>query len=505
MPQMKSEDQLFTYQTRLQLNTEDDYVLFACADLMSQIQRNLFADTCRGKSTSALKSEYLQRFQITARQFNAIRIELEGKIASIKELRKNQIVELKQQIASIEKTIAAQKRASAKLHGKKRRFQRLQAKLKNLENDEKEGRVRLCFGSRKLFRAQFSLESNGLQSHQEWRQSWERARSDSFFLVGSKDETAGNQSCTASLQDDGALTLRLRVPKALESSFGKYIQISNVRFAYGHDIIVASLRSCAERKLGCKECGVAISYRFKRDEKGWLLFASTAYKKPVIQTRAGIGVIGVDINSDHLAVCETDRFNNCVSSKKIPLVLYGKSTSQAKALIGDAIKELVRFSLETKKPLCVEKLAFQEKKTQLREEANQKQARMLSSFAYSSIIEAIKSRSYRFGVEVHEVNPAYTSIIGEVKFAKRYGLSTHVAAAFTIARRVEKASERLPRLMGIVPDGKGGHVTFPLPVRNRRKHVWSQWRRVKKKLTVVRAAHFRANKVRSSSRAPPAC
>ena len=40
----------------------------------------------------------------------------------------------------------------------------------------------------------------------------------SFFVLGSRDETAGCQLCVASVNDDGTLTLRLRMPDGLAES-----------------------------------------------------------------------------------------------------------------------------------------------------------------------------------------------------------------------------------------------------------------------------------------------
>ena len=130
---------------------------------------------------------------------------------------------------------------------------------------------------------------------------------------------------------------------------------------------------------------------------------------------------------------------------------------------------------------------------------------MLSSFAYEAIISGIKFRAFRFCVEVHEVNPAFTSIIGRVKFSKRYGLSVHESAALCIGRRFLGVSEKFPRHQAEIADGKGGYVTLPLPVRNRGEHVWTSWRRTLKKLPAVLAAHFRAIKKRSSGWSNPAC
>ena len=69
-----------------------------------------------------------------------------------------------------------------------------------------------------------------------------------------------------------------------------------------------------------------------------------------------------------------------------------------------------------------------------------------SSFAYGKVKAYFISRGYRQGVEVYKVNPAYSSVIGRVKFMERYGLSVHQAAALVLARRLLGCSERIPRL-----------------------------------------------------------
>ena len=97
---------------------------------------------------------------------------------------------------------------------------------------------------------------------------------------------------------------------------------------------------------------------------------------------------------------------------------------------------------------------------------------LLSSFTYKTIHDFIYSRSFKEKIKVYKVNPAYTTIIGKCKIAKRYGYSSHHSAAVIIARRVNRFSERPPRYL---QDSKDDHGTFSLPVRNREKHVWSFW------------------------------
>lgn len=495
-------DSTRTYQSRiLQLFADP---LTAYASLMAQIEHNLFADLCKGKDVGSLKSPYLVQYGITARQFNAARVEIEGKIDSIKQRQKQLIEEKKDWIAALEKKIVRLKDKKIR-HQKKRRLARLQARVKQLEMEQETGRISLCFGSRKLFHAQFNLEENNYGSHDDWKEAWQKTRRSEIFILGSKDETAGNQSCAATLAPDGSITLRIRMPDQLVPQFGKYQLIPNIRFAYGHEAITAAIRDCSLRRElhllndpSYKNHGRAITFRFKCDSKGWRVFASTNIEMPKPTTNSKNGVIAVDINSDHLAIAEIDRFGNLVQGLTIPLNLNNTTNHQARALIGDASAQIIALCEKTQKPLVIEDLDFQKKRTQLREQRTT-YARMLSSFAYSSILTHLKSRGASKGVQVHSVNPAFTSLIGRVKFAKRYGISIHMAAALSIGRRFLGFSEQMPHPRQDVPDGKGGHVTLDLPVRNRTRHVWHQWRQLNRKLPAALTAHLRTAKSRSSS------
>jgi hypothetical protein len=58
--------------------------LDAYAGLCGRVERSLFAAMRTGVSIKELKREFQPKFGITARQFNAVRVGLEGKIDSIK-------------------------------------------------------------------------------------------------------------------------------------------------------------------------------------------------------------------------------------------------------------------------------------------------------------------------------------------------------------------------------------------------------------------------------------
>ncbi len=470
-----------TFQTRLILDSSSESLLCSYAELFGKVLRSLFAKSCAQAPFSALKSPFLKQFGITARQFNACRVELEGKISSIKERNRQRTQELLNTIGFLEKKIP-KIRDKRTRHQKKRRLFILKTRLKTLQ--ETSASVSLCFGSKKLFHAQFALAENGFASYREWKQAWQNERSSEIFVLGSKDETAGNQSCVAMPSEDGSLRLRLRLPNAL-TSCGKYLFLSNIRFAYGHQEILQALHH--------KQ---AISYRCKRDGKGWRLFATIERETPPLVTDVARGAIGLDLNAAHIALVETDRFGNPVHKKNLSFVSYGKERHQTLALIGDLSAQLVAYASKVQKPLVLEQLDFQKKKCSLRERSS-KYARMLSSFAYSSFLTMLCAKAEREGVGVSQVNPAFTSVIGRVKFAKRYGLTIHHSAALVIARRPYGFSEKPPCAWGEIPDGKGGHVALPLPARNRGKHVWSFWGKLSKKLQVALAEHFRAEAHRS--------
>ena len=342
-----------------------DAALATYAELYGQVERKLFAEVAAGRSAAPLKRDYIREHGIPARLFNAVRVSLEGKVSAVRAAQRLRVDSLERRIAPGERQVAQAEEQGRwqQVHEKRRRLANLRSRLAGLETDIGAGRVRLCFGSKRLWRKQHHLEANGYASHEEWLQDWRDARSNEFFVLGSRDETSGCQLCVASIADDGSLTLRLRMPDCLAEQHGKYLVIEGVRFAYGHGQVLAALASNAEyvayrREHGDQAAratalGQAISYRFKRDGKGWRVFATTELPEVAITTDRRRGAIGVDLNADHLAVAETDASGNYLNAWRVPLVTYGKSQRQSEALIGDAVASVVEYAREVGKPIVI--------------------------------------------------------------------------------------------------------------------------------------------------------
>ena len=466
----------FTSQTRLHI-TDQDLVFFrSYASYFAMVEHKLFKDIVKGDFLRKdLKREYLKKYNITARQFNSIWNDLDGKLESRKKCLQSQIKQLKESIKSkkkwlkkkekqLKKEVDLKKRKdiSFKIHNKKRKLQNQEDKLIRLLTDLQNKVQRFCFGGKKLFKKQFNLAENGYESIEDWKIDWQKARSKNIYLLGSSDETGGNQSCTLFNNE-----LRIRVPNQLVKQYGKYYTIS-VTYSYGQKEINDALSNKN-----------AITHRIiLKDEKVYL--HSTVKLLEVKKTThhcKQLGIIGVDLNKDNVAICEVDRYGNYLNSRTLPTLVEEKSNEKTKAIYGDVVKEIVEKAKKLGKPIACEELDFQKKRSQLKEESK-KYARMMSSFAYNTFYTILIRKAYREGVAVIPENPAYTSIIGKTKFMGRYGITPHESAAMAIARRAQRYKEKVPAHNACEPLVKMAH-----------QHVWKSWSFICKDKVIKKRGH----------------
>ena len=476
-----------------------------CTDMgkfYGRIKRTLFKEVqSTGRPAISFKNEYLKAFGITARQFNAIRIDLQGNIDSALEVQTGRTADLGNSIKSVRKWLKTKEAKIRKVqadknlsntakhailqplrfavHNKKRRLAIMEATLAALKQDREEKRVHICFGSKILFHKQFELAENGYVFHEEWLKDWQAARDAMFFFVGSHEETGGNQTCTLT----AAGNLRIRVPDALAKKYGKYVNLPGVHYSYGQEIVDMALMT--------KQ---ALSHRFPCKDDKWYLHTTVDLpcKPKVKQHPRDIGCIAVDVNEKEIAVAETDRFGNYVWSQTYPACVKDLSTDQTAALYGGICKTIIARCVAKGKPLAHECLDFQKKKSTLREQGV-RYSRMLSQFAYATFLNTLDRRPFKAGVIVYTDNPAYTSVIGKVNFMGRYGITPHEAAAIVIVRRIQRYSEtpikeawNLPMRAEIknkkdlkTESSAPANNPSPVPVTKRGEHVWSFWRRLK--------------------------
>ncbi len=69
----------------------------------------------------------------------------------------------------------------------------------------------------------------------------------------------------------------------------------------------------------------------------------------------------------------------------------------------------------------------------------------LHKWVYRSVLEKNEVYASPLGVQLIKVNPAYTSIVGKLKYSPMLGIDKDVASAYVIARRGLGFEERLPK------------------------------------------------------------
>ena len=145
------------------------------------------------------------------------------------------------------------------------------------------------------------------------------------------------------------------------------------------------------------------------------------------------GAVGIDINVDHIALCETNMDGNIVLIKKYPIHKENTKNKRNEELYQLAI-EIMEQCKSKKKSLVVEDLNFKQLKTRMLYRPK-KENKTLSSFAYKKILEKLERKCLMNEVDVIKVDPRNTSKIGKEKYTKIKGLSVHYCAAYVINRR----------------------------------------------------------------------
>ena len=260
-------------------------------------------------------------------------------------------------------------------------------------------------------------------------------------MIGSKDESAGNQSAVISHIKDNLFNLKLNINHNAKQT-DKYVDIN---FTINHD--VNTLINIIKNNNGKnKDLWQALTYKLiKQPSKSHhqdKYVVAISFEKQLIKktyTSKYNGCLGVDINQDHLAISNLDNKCNLLNIYTYTYNLNGNK-HQNNNSISLAVKDLMLVAVKLNKPLVIEKLDFSAKKKSLSLSKNKSnysksKNKQLSSFAYSKIIELIKARAEDNYVEVKEINPAYTSIIGNIKYSSRSRIDVHHGAAVCIGRK----------------------------------------------------------------------
>ena len=272
-----------------------------------------------------------------------------------------------------------------------------------------------CFGGRKMAKLRTTTDL----SHEQWYKEYHQARNHLISVCGRRQGKYSNNLFKYHV-DENYLIYRC----SLET---REIKL-NIKFHHDAEQLIKAV------KLPHNTTGKAVQYDLIDHGDYFIIRAVVENQNEQVKFNRRTGAIGIDINVDHIALCETDRHGNCVLLKTIPMNLTNKTRNQRKHIIRNTAKKAVLESVRSNKPFIIESLDFTQKKMNMRYQ-NKRHNRILSEFAYKEIAETIKSRCRKDKVAYKEINPAYTSRIARDKYMKPMGCSIHMAASYVIARR----------------------------------------------------------------------
>ena len=337
------------------------------------------------------------------------------------------------------KILPKYRRLKNKLWQKKQRYNRMLQYKKQMELQKRKGIYHICWGTKKLFKAQFHLKENGFRSHEGWLNAFRRKRDSQINFIGFKDEPYGNQNCqlTYDAKSDSFSVLIKKDLQYQNYEKERYFKIDHLHFCYLKDQLLKAM----SRK------NKSLTFRILRRQHKWYLQVMFTWiqNESNFITKPDYGVIGLDFNDGFISMSETDYYGNLIQLKYFPLFHHGKG-NKAKTNLQQVIAQIVHIAKAKGKPIAIEHLNFQTKKAQTIHayQKNEKTYnKMIHLLDYARYLTYIDCACFRNQLTHMLVNPAYTSKIAKAKFNERMKLNAHQGASYVIARRAQGYQDHL--------------------------------------------------------------
>jgi IS605 OrfB family transposase len=308
-------------------------------------------------------------------------------------------------------------------------FQRCKARGQNPK--------KLIFGGRTLFE---KLKKKHLQGKRlkELKRKWREKRQGTLISIGAKHKThKGNLNLRFIPAEKGKNNLWLRI--ALKNR--KFILARVKRDLSGKSDKWALFLA---KILSGEQFPYTVELKLKDGQiYGFVKFSLDVPPQTITKAK---GVIGIDVNARpfHLALAEVSPDGNLQSYKSIYLshLLKCKSRNRKEYEEWLIAHDVVRFVKEKGKAIAIEDIKKLPKGK--RGDGNAKLRKILQFFSYRRILKKIESLANQEGIEVVKVNPAFTSLIGMLKYCPQYFIDKDVAGAYVIGRKALGFQEEIP-------------------------------------------------------------
>lgn len=436
---------VFTYTTKIKNKNYNQSLckyIYDWTILFNKIQRKVWKQLkAEYKETGEIKGKFVSvlsddEIELTTRTKNSIFLNMVGRFQSIKELKNYELENIDRRLEIIKEDIEEissriqelkykqkedmfglsykekeeLKNTKDKLYWKLNRKNKLIQRRNNLDKEIKEGNFKLCFGTKHLLKTDYN--------------KFVKQRDSELFFVGRAAETSNNLNFQLEYNPKKN-NFRIKVRKE--------INLEDSKYEYG-EIYFNQKRTKQIRKI-LKDKSSALTYRIKikNDEIYLQLIFTLKHRAEDCLTRSSNGVFGIDFNKGFISVTEIDKQGNMLQTYNLNYRFGSgnKTKNDLEIVIGQVVKE----ALGKGKDVVVEKLDFKVKRSQLISNKNKKYNEMLSSLPYRMYGSIVKSKCVKNKVYLHQVNPAWTSYIGNIKYATPRKMNIHTAASFVIARK----------------------------------------------------------------------
>ena len=320
------------------------------------------------------------------------------------------------------------RKLKADLFHAKQKINRMNRSLKNRLAVLNSRKLEICFGSKKLFLAQYHLAENHMTSHEIWYEAFCKRRDNRALYIGSKDEQRGNQliQLVPMVNVGKGNSYAIQIRKNTKER--EYVRGSCTFKHMGGQLaklIVSGTHGIAYRiKFRGKKCYLQAMVTIDRDSKD-------------CQTRNTYGIIGLDYNNGFIEMAETNETGNLVKLKHIDLEYHGTGT-KAENEIRHVVSDVVNYAISVGKDIVIEDLNFKQTKAETEESKSDRGKaynKMIHLFDYSRYKSTFEGCCYLRNVNLIKVNPAYTSKIAGQKYCGQRKLVVHQGASFVIARK----------------------------------------------------------------------
>jgi IS605 OrfB family transposase len=294
---------------------------------------------------------------------------------------------------------------------------------------------KLVFGSRELFEQLKKKHLTG-KRREKLRQRWEERR---YYYLYSRGEKSKKGNLNLRFVWEDSLKLRINLGN------GEYVLAKVIRDAKRNN---DRWIDWTWRLLEAERLGEWFAYNVRLKVRNGKFYAQVSWEEKTVQpviTKA-YGVMGIDINAYpfHLALAYVPTDGNLEKFERIDLrEMEGKTKNQREHISWHIARQVVERALESGKAIVMEDL--QKVPKGRRGDGLAKLRRKLHRWAYRSVLEKIEVYARRMGIQLIKVNPAYTSIIGKLKYSPMLGIDKDVAGAYVIGRRGLGFEEKLPK------------------------------------------------------------